>query len=597
MNKRIDIQILRALAVIFVVLFHLEVTGIESGFLGVDVFFVVSGFLMAILYQEGQSKQFFTRRAKRLLPAYFVTVGVTILVALFVVKPSELPQVAEQSIYSLFFANNFGFWAQNSYFSKSDFNPLLHLWSLAVEIQFYLFVPLLAWFFRKSKLFLWLGFLGSLAACIFILGLSPKTSFFMMPLRVWEFLIGFIVAYYFTQNGLTKYQQYTWLGVVGLVGLCLIPLININGESVSRITGHPGLYALLVCLATALVLAFGLPKYFLQHKIGQYLAKIGDYSYSIYLVHFPIIVLYLYEPFSGTQLHPHSIIDQVILFLFIIVAAWLMYHYVENRKFDHINKVYASSLLGIVTLAIATKYVPYFYDEKSKHLFNALYDRGQIRCGKLVRITDPTALSCQLNSENFAQSVYFLGNSHADAAKEAFTAVASKHQFNTYFSVSNESLLTSNVSPEMVIADMQRLKSNHLVVHYASRQLNAPKFEVLEKLVDLAEQQKIKVDFILPVPIYQKPIPKIMYEQPQIQSLYTKQEYFKDNADLLADLNQLTTRYQNLKLFTVIDQFCPTQDCAFANTKGQPYYFDSNHVTLTGAQLMTPIFEQVFKHS
>ena len=130
MQKRNDIQILRALAVIFVVLFHLEVAGIESGFLGVDVFFVVSGFLMAILYKTGETKKFFERRAKRLLPAYFTTVAITLIASIFIVLPSELGQVATQSIYSIFFANNFGFWMQNSYFSKTDFNPLLHLWSL-----------------------------------------------------------------------------------------------------------------------------------------------------------------------------------------------------------------------------------------------------------------------------------------------------------------------------------------------------------------------------------------------------------------------------------------------------------------------------------
>lgn len=133
MEFREDIQILRGLAVSFVVLFHLEIAGLSSGFLGVDVFFVVSGFLMAILYKTGETKKFFERRAKRLIPAYFATVIFTLLASLFIVLPSELGQVVTQSIYSLFFANNIGFWMQNSYFSKSDFNPLLHLWSLGVE--------------------------------------------------------------------------------------------------------------------------------------------------------------------------------------------------------------------------------------------------------------------------------------------------------------------------------------------------------------------------------------------------------------------------------------------------------------------------------
>ena len=137
MNYRNDIQMLRGVAVAFVVLFHLEIAGLASGFLGVEVFFVISGFLMAILYKEGEIKKFFQRRANRLLPAYFVTVILTLLLSIIFILPPELKQVSEQSIFSLFFANNFGFWMQNSYFSKTEFNPLLHLWSLGVEIQFY----------------------------------------------------------------------------------------------------------------------------------------------------------------------------------------------------------------------------------------------------------------------------------------------------------------------------------------------------------------------------------------------------------------------------------------------------------------------------
>src|SRR5690606_33988416 len=146
--------------------------------------------------------------------------------------------------YSIFFANNFGFWMQNSYFSKMDFNPLLHLWSLGVEIQFYLIVPLLAWLFRKSKFLLLILCVGSLALCIFVVGISPKTSFFMMPLRIWEFLIGFVIATYFTINGNLKYKNLEVLGLLGFLGLIIIPFLKVDGESLSRIYGHPSLYAL-----------------------------------------------------------------------------------------------------------------------------------------------------------------------------------------------------------------------------------------------------------------------------------------------------------------------------------------------------------------
>ncbi|MDC5474552.1 acyltransferase, partial [Acinetobacter baumannii] len=231
MKFRNDIQILRGIAVSLVVLFHLEIVGFSSGFLGVDVFFVVSGFLMAILYNPHQKKEFFIKRAKRLLPSYFIVVLVTLLASIFFILPSEQSQVINQSIYSLFFANNIGFWQQESYFSKSNFNPLLHLWSLGVEIQFYLIIPILAWFFRKSIWFLIFTLIGSLVVCFLIVGISPKTSFFMMPFRLWEFLIGYIAALYFTSSGAPIYKN-NIVSILSLICIILIPLlIKVDGSA------------------------------------------------------------------------------------------------------------------------------------------------------------------------------------------------------------------------------------------------------------------------------------------------------------------------------------------------------------------------------
>lgn len=179
MTYRKDIQILRGIAVLLVVLYHLQVSFIKSGFLGVDVFFVISGFLMAILYDLNDKKKFFFRRGKRLLPTYYMIILLTLAVSIFITIPNEFYQVVKQSIYATFFSSNIGFWMQNSYFNKSNFNPLLHLWSLGVEIQFYLIVPLLYWIFQKSKILLPLVLLLSILACFFMVGVSPKTSFFI----------------------------------------------------------------------------------------------------------------------------------------------------------------------------------------------------------------------------------------------------------------------------------------------------------------------------------------------------------------------------------------------------------------------------------
>lgn len=124
MQFRTDIQTLRALAVAAVLLFHFQVPGFASGFLGVDIFFVISGYLMMVLYvPEKGAIGFYERRAKRLLPAYFATILATLAISWFVTIPPDFKQVAEQAVWASALSSNVGYWMQNSYFSKIDFNP------------------------------------------------------------------------------------------------------------------------------------------------------------------------------------------------------------------------------------------------------------------------------------------------------------------------------------------------------------------------------------------------------------------------------------------------------------------------------------------
>ena len=175
MKLRTDIQIMRGIAVLVVVFFHLNIGFFANGFLGVDLFFVVSGFLMAVLYKRGKVREFYLRRASRLMPAYFATIVLTLLFSAFLTLPAEHSQVVEQGLFGTFFLSNFGFWLTDSYFSSTSFKPLLHLWSLGVEAQFYLIVPLLFWMHWRSKLISLTVLLGSLFACLVVAQISPYT--------------------------------------------------------------------------------------------------------------------------------------------------------------------------------------------------------------------------------------------------------------------------------------------------------------------------------------------------------------------------------------------------------------------------------------
>lgn len=588
MKFRNDIQILRGIAVSLVVLFHLEIVGFSSGFLGVDVFFVVSGFLMAILYNSEQKKDFFIKRAKRLLPSYFTVVFVTLLASVFLVLPSEQTQVVNQSIYSLFFANNIGFWQQESYFSKSNFNPLLHLWSLGVEIQFYLIIPLLVWFFRKSIWFLIAALLCSLVMCFLITGISPKTSFFMMPLRLWEFLIGYIAALYFTNNGAPIYKN-NIVSILSFACIILIPLlIRVDGNSLSWYIGHPGFFALIVCLATAAILALGLPSRLQENFISRGLVVLGKYSYSIYLVHFPIIVIYLYQPFSGTILHPGNGIDKIILFVLIGAFSFLLYNLIETKT-KKSSLICFSSILFIIFLTPVLKITNnLFYSSQELNIFNGLQDRDVYRCGKIFRIIHPKDIVCKINNDNYNRNIVLLGNSHADSIKKSFAKVASNHGYNTYFFVTNTPMMGQDTPPKIVINELKRLKSSVVVVHYKSGSLDLVKFN---ELVSLANENNIKVILIKPVPIYKDSVPKMMYNDNV--SYYTLDKYNKDNIVLNNFVNTLEKENSKFTSYNIAPVFCSNK-CSVGTKNKVPYYFDDDHLNLTGAKLLEPIFEKMF---
>lgn len=280
-KRQIDIQILRGLAVTLVVLFHWELPFLKSGFLGVDIFFVISGFLMAILYRNAGASSFLLRRAKRLLPAYFVTISATLVAAYCIVLPVDFKQVTEQTFYASILSSNFGFWFQNSYFDKTAFKPLLHLWSLGVEIQFYFLVPILFYLHKKSKWTLPIIALTSITLCFIIIHFSPKTSFFLTPFRMWQFLIGIGVAQLKFRSALASNKQFQvkphW-GMSFFVILLLIPALPVDGQSLQAWNGHPSLAALLISLATAGVLYFQLPDIFMTSMVGRSFEKLGDWS-------------------------------------------------------------------------------------------------------------------------------------------------------------------------------------------------------------------------------------------------------------------------------------------------------------------------------
>jgi peptidoglycan/LPS O-acetylase OafA/YrhL len=291
---RPDIEGLRAVAVISVVLYHLNFPSAPGGFVGVDVFFTISGFLMTeIITKEIQKgkfdlRQFFQHRILRIWPAMLVAILATLLVGLFLLPPIELAELGKSAIASLLMGGNVLFWLQSSYFAPAaEGNPLLHLWSLGVEQQFYVLVPLLVpiavmgW--RKDRRWTVVAMaIASFTLCIIMTPQKPVASFYLLPTRIWEFLLGSCVALYRAE--LVVRASVTEIGSAAGVGMIITAVLFLNGR-----LQFPGYWALLPCLGAALVIAANAGALTLA---GRALASvpcvvIGRLSYSIYLWHWP----------------------------------------------------------------------------------------------------------------------------------------------------------------------------------------------------------------------------------------------------------------------------------------------------------------------
>lgn len=599
MIYRADIQILRGLSVLAVLFFHMQVPGFKNGFLGVDIFFVLSGFLMAVLYDPTKKKLFFIRRLKRLVPAYLATVLISLLAAVILVTPNEMPSVEWQAISAMLLGPNMWFWSENSYFSKAAFTPLLHLWSLGVEFQFYLIVPVLFWMFAKARILLPLGILASLFLCGMALEISPKTAFFMLPFRLWEFLAGYAAAVYGTERGAIKHPQIRWLGLVGLVMMPLLLFIPMSPEASDFFTGHPGFTSIAAVTATSLILAFGLPKSLELSTPAKAMEALGKYSYSLYLVHFPVIVFMLYEPFEGTIMQPSGIGEVVLVSLTIIVLTGMLHHIVEEpfRKTASLKRWMAAPVLAIAMLiALGSSLQNLRFTEQEQLIFGAWYDRSEYRCGKAVRLMDPWAVSCDLTPliEQPERAVLFVGNSHADSLKSTFTEVASSMNTKVYFIVQNMPLMKGGLSPTQIIAEATKHRADMIVLHYSPDSVEPEK---ITETAALAEKSKIKTAYIAPVPVWSEHIPKALWLNSKDKAKLPVQELSDYQQKNKSFLNQISAANSyNFKLFETAQAFCKPH-CELESKEGRPLYFDKSHLTLTGSGRLREIFRDIIEFS
>ena len=335
---RREIDGLRAVAVLPVIWFHTGFFGLSGGFLGVDVFFVISGFLITgILLNEIEGGTFsilgfYERRARRILPALFVVVLTTIPFAWFLLDPPAFADYSRSIASVMLFISNVHFWENVNYFGLNvEQMPLLHTWSLAVEEQFYLVFPLVLLLFRRISWVLTVTLLGILAALSLALSEwgwrnEPDVNFFFTFSRFWELFAGAIAAV------VAKYGALKGNGILAMLGLVLIlGSMMVLDEA----TPVPSLYALAPVLGSVLVLLFAQGGAFVARLLSlRWLVGVGLISYSAYLWHYPLFAFAHVAYPNG--LHPGLMLVLLVLTLVLAGLTWIYVEQPFRRRTERI---------------------------------------------------------------------------------------------------------------------------------------------------------------------------------------------------------------------------------------------------------------------
>ncbi|MDH4466427.1 MAG: acyltransferase family protein [Bacteriovoracaceae bacterium] len=341
-SYRPDIDGLRGIAIGLVLIFHFFPKFLPHGFVGVDVFFVISGYLISLKILNSLStktfsfKQFYFSRILRLYPALMLTTLAALIMSWLILIPTEFQELCKHVFYCAFWGTNFSLYQETGYFDhSSEFRPLLHLWSLAIEEQFYLCWPLILIFLRKSKYFFQLlicGTILSFLAYCFLNNWDVDHAFFMPWARVWEFLLGGILVVWKRTLPSNEKNHLILAGSLGFLILSQILLIDF-GPSIN----------LLSCLgALGLILSgnsSSLSKYVLENSFIRFLGKI---SYPLYLWHWPLLAL-----FKLTHKSTLSFVTNFSLLGFSVILATLTFYAVELPLKKVSKKILFFSLLAL----------------------------------------------------------------------------------------------------------------------------------------------------------------------------------------------------------------------------------------------------------
>jgi peptidoglycan/LPS O-acetylase OafA/YrhL len=607
LNYRFDIDGIRAIAIIIILIFHVD-PRLTGGFIGVDIFFVISGFLItSMIWRENEKGDFsfvlfYAKRLRRLFPAFFVMVVSCFIFVLYFGLYYEITTYAKSALSSLFYMSNIFFYTQSDYFSADlELNPLLHTWSLSVEEQFYLIFPIIIFYLYKNKekavKYLVILFIISLCFSEFLVKFDSSAGFFLSPSRFWQFLAGAILAIYtpHIMLGRTLSETMAIFGGILIFG-CVFMLTH---ES-----PFPGLIAIIPTLGTILLiwgtkntqtttnklLSSPLPRFF------------GNISYSLYLWHWPVIVFY------KINISPSlNYVDKIIVLIVAISLGYLSWKFVEQRtrvislkkkKYFFVMVGLSSLLLSVLSLvAIQTNWLKSEKMQWEMQMESYISYQMKAQLGKCFLFSGADDVNFYNEKECITigkeNNVVLIGDSHA---AQYYSAL------NTLDKIGDLSQITSsgcrpvlNGKGHTRCTELMKKTFKSLLDHYPfDTIILAARWQDTElvKLKETLEFLKNKVPNIIVIGRvieYSQSLPILLarfsYEKDENEAFQITNARKYDEIYLLDKMTKEIVLTAGANYISAFDILCEKGSC-LTELNGVPVQFDYSHLTEEGAEFI-----------
>jgi peptidoglycan/LPS O-acetylase OafA/YrhL len=648
LTYRADIDGLRAIAVLAVILYHAEIPGFGGGYVGVDVFFVISGYLITLLLVGSREKplrsrlkDFYLRRARRILPALFATSLIVAAAAAAIFLPWDLATFGRYLAATPLFWTNVAAWtAGGGYFSsKLLHTPLAHFWSIAIEEQFYLFYPLTLAFIgrylpRRQRQALIALAIASFAVCIWgFYHHAPAASYFLAPSRAWALLLGGVLAMSGQRWPKSKIAN-ELLAAAALVTLGFVT--NQYGPDIQ----YPGWYAIAPCAASAILIQTGRHQSTLVGKLLSLRPFVftGLISYSLYLWHYPILVLanyYLIEEVHGFGL------GVLIASLYLLaVASWKWIEMpIRRRQLLESNRRFASWALIVSIVLLVTGILfwksdglPWRFPPETRTRGNAWILAGDFlpKCEKLSLDQIASGRLCSVGPQDGdAIPGLVWGDSHAIALLPAYEQLAKLHHMRLFFAVRlacrplvgasnrqwNESdrkycggfnaavvQAVRHLNPRLVILNAHWIDLDADIIPQSSTDADPDdsnfKRGLRETLRETSSSNR-PVCIVLDVPEFKYDLPTALGVARKRGSAedflqLTRAEAQEHFSGPERDIRALAQQQPMLHYVDPKDLLCRGDSCIFESS-GQLLYGDPDHLSWAGAQFITSALDGCFR--